>query len=142
GGRDAGASQPHRHLQLVPRGSIGRLPLEDVVQGSVDAGRVAGWPVPHRVARPGFAEYRAALAAVGRDPDRPGPHSLLRTRDWQLVVPRRPGSVGGIPVNSLGYLGLLAVRDAEQLARVRAEGPWSILAAAAAPDGDAGPDAG
>ncbi|MEQ1566969.1 MAG: hypothetical protein ABMA64_15105 [Myxococcota bacterium] len=130
GGRAAGASQAHRHLQLVGRASLGTLPLEPAIRAA-RAGEVAGWPIPHRVDRPSFDAYRRALADLGRDPDHPGPHSLLRSDDWMLVVPRVHADVDGIPVNALAYVGLLAVRDEAQLGWVRAHGPWAVLAAAA-----------
>lgn len=132
GGRLAGASQPHRHLQLVPREALGPLPLEAAIRAAVERGldRVPGWPVAHLVSGDtSFERYRSATAL------HPGPHNLLRTRDWQLFVPRIAADVRGIPVNALGYVGLLVVKDDEQLARVRRDGPWSVLAAAAAANG-------
>lgn len=132
GGRDAGASQPHRHLQLLSREAVGILPFEPVIRAATGRGRVEGWPFAH-VVQPetDSAAVRRAFEALGRDPDRPGPHSALRTRDWLLVVPRRRAEVGGMPVNSLGYVGLLVVKDDAGLERLRREGPLPLLAEAA-----------
>jgi ATP adenylyltransferase len=47
GGRAAGASQPHRHLQLVPRASLGEIPLEGLLREGLAAGG-AGEPLPLR----------------------------------------------------------------------------------------------
>jgi len=134
GGREAGASQPHRHLQLVSREALGPLPFEPALQDALARGRdrVERWPFAHVVLPQVDAEVaRRAFRLAGRDPDRPGPHNLLRTRDWLLLVPRRTANVGGIPINALGYVGLLAVKDDAQLERVRREGPFPVLADAA-----------
>jgi ATP adenylyltransferase len=123
GGRESGASQPHRHLQLVP--GLLDLPLGPAIAGGLARGVVEGWPFRHVVSRPTFEGYQAALDELGR-----GPHNALRTRDWLLVVPRRQAYVEGIPVNALSYVGMLAVRTPEQLARVRERGPRWVLAEA------------
>jgi ATP adenylyltransferase len=153
GGRDAGASQPHKHLQIVP------LPLGDPDAGQalpvgplIEAaefegpiGSLPGLPFRHAFARlqPGspasvaadaLQRYRMMLDAVGLravDIDgrayQSGPYNLLATPGWMLLVPRRTEKADGIAVNSLGFAGSLFVRDAQQREAVHAIGPMTLL---------------
>jgi ATP adenylyltransferase len=127
GGRAAGASQPHRHLQLVPRASLGEIPLEGLLrEGLAAGGAVSRFPFAHHLL-PGL-DAGAVSAALGPSP---GAHTLLGTRDWTLVVPRSAAVVDGEPVNSLAYAGYLAARSDAGVQRVRERGPLGVLAAAA-----------
>jgi len=151
-GAAAGASERHRHLQLVPT-PIADPPLAtpfDAVQ--VDAhfdagiGRVAGLPFLHGIARlraianqpPAEAAstllglYRQLARAFGCH--RHGqPYNLLVTREWMLIVPRARGQWRGIPVNGLGFAGALFVPGREELDVVRRAGPLHVLAHVAVP---------
>lgn len=151
GGRDAGASQPHKHLQIVP------LPLGDACQALpmdtlIDAasfegtiGTLPGLPFEHAFARldPGPPEHAAAQALdryrklldavalhpvpVGGRQHQSAPYNLLATRDWMLLVPRSAEKAGGIAINALGFAGSLFVRDAQQLDTMRETGPMTLL---------------
>lgn len=134
GGRAAGASQPHRHLQLVPRAAFGPIGTEPAVLAALAGGRteVPGWPIRHAItALPDTRDLGAALAdAAHRLLARfdPGPFDLLWTRGWMLGAPRRAGAHDGVPVNALGYAGSLVVRDPAALHRLRQRGPFALLA--------------
>lgn len=130
GGRAAGASQPHRHLQVVPRAALGPVPLEGHLRDALSSGRAADLPFSHRV----LAGIDAGAIRDALGPD-PGPHTLIGTRQLTLVVPRSAPSVDGQPVNSLAYAGFLAAKSEDGLAAIRARGPFSVLAAAARPLG-------
>jgi ATP adenylyltransferase len=144
GGRAAGASQPHKHLQLVPRGldEAGDLPIAPRVARAQGA-TVPGFRFPHAFARcdagagpeARLAACRRLLMAIGVR-ELPGglqsaPYNLLATREWMLAVPRAREKFEGISVNALGFAGSLFVRDAAQLARVRDAGPMNVLGAVA-----------
>ncbi len=151
-GRRAGASQPHKHLQLVPLplGDGGdATPLDPVLAGAEPAPaprRATGLPFAHAwvrvddlAGRPPAAaaeaaheRYRALLSEIGVG-GTTHPYNLLFTREWMLAVPRRRESCEGVPVNAVGFCGALLVRDAEQLDFVRRRGPMSILRDVAAP---------
>ncbi len=142
----AGASQEHKHLQLVPLPigfGPGKTPIEHLLEG-VPAGSV------QRVPELGFAHavQRRSAPSSWLDPDRlrrvfstlheavcerrPGhPFNLLVTRDWMMVVPRRCEHFAGISVNALGFAGSLLVSDRNQLDRVRRVGPLAVLASVA-----------
>jgi ATP adenylyltransferase len=155
GGRDAGASQRHKHLQIAPLPLARRppaLPIEMLLDTVPQGGgilRVPGLGFAHAFvrlpSRPAgaphlHAQYRELLAAcgIGAVPaaggERQGrPYNLLLTRRWMLLVPRTGEHSDGISVNALGYAGSLFVRDRAQLERVRTRGPMSLLRAVAVP---------
>jgi ATP adenylyltransferase len=136
-GAAAGASQRHKHLQLVPL----RAPLEAILAEAARAGleRAPRLPWAHGVAATGEVagaapRYRALLAALGLDAPR-RPYNLLLTRDWMCVVPRAREHFGDAPprvsVNALGFAGALFAGDAAELARIRVAGPLALLRAVA-----------
>jgi ATP adenylyltransferase len=160
GGQAAGASQPHKHLQLVPLPLAGdgpAIPIAPVLARALDAaghGTTAAFPFRHAFARldpalvgaVGAAAaatcYRRLLTAVGGCGDvranggaarQTAPYNMLVTRDWMLVIARSRDAVAGISVNALGYAGSLFVRDSDEARLVETIGPLRLLAAVAAP---------
>jgi sulfate adenylyltransferase (ADP) / ATP adenylyltransferase len=151
GGKDAGASQPHKHLQLVPLPFVPgglSIPIEPAIATAQTHGKacVDLWPYRHAIATlpltpetpPAIAApvlletYQRLLTAVGLvyDPVHPiqsGAYNLLVTRQWMLLVPRSQESFKSIAVNSLGFAGALLVRNAEQMALLKHHGPLHIL---------------
>ncbi len=141
----AGASQPHRHLQVVPT-PLGSddlaTPMDALLRAAPESlpGSVSGLSFPHAALRlggrpiepgdgPGLHErYRELLAANGIH-DYRQPYNLLLTRHWMLLVPRARECWEGTSVNALGFAGSLLVRDSEQLARLREIGPMRVLSA-------------
>ena len=133
GGREAGASQPHRHLQWVPLPMTAdgpAVPIEAVLPHLVDRLEIRRFkdvPFGHGVvgldARaietdPGRVLLDAAgrlLSFVGRSGRiGPGsddlPYNLLVTRRWMMAVPRAGDRFETISVNALGFAGALLVR--------------------------------
>lgn len=154
GGAAAGASQRHKHLQMVPlpQGASGpAVPIEPLltrapIEGAI--GTVPGLPFLHAFARldsaaashplqagkTAFEHYRALLGAsgiraitIGGKPHHATPYNLLVTRKWMLLVPRSAESVAGIAVNALGFAGSLFARDEEQMRTIKALGPMAAL---------------
>lgn len=125
----AGASQPHKHLQVVPcpLGAGGRVPLEArLVSGDVPFVRALRAMPPsadeaHRV-------YGQALAEAGVGPG--GAYNLLATRDWLCVVPRSAEAVAGHSLNALAYAGSLFAKTRDGLEQLRALGLFEVLARA------------
>jgi ATP adenylyltransferase len=154
GGATAGASQPHKHLQLVPLfPSAGRLgvPMEARLSRAgprcpdlpfVHAfGRLGVSPAedPLRAASQGLDLYRSLLSLLGisavqreGEPRQSAPYNLLVARDWMLAVPRVRECYGTVSVNALGFAGSLFVKDTEQLETIRAAGPMNVLKRVAA----------
>lgn len=153
GGAAAGASQRHKHLQLVPLPMVPDgwdLPIDPAIadarfRGTV--GTVPDFPFLHAIAKldPAWtrspseaagetlAVYRALLDAVGLPDDesngnrQTGAYNLLATRQWMLIVPRSQESFQSISINSLGFAGALLVRNAEQMEQLKAITPLKIL---------------
>ncbi len=141
GGTAAGASQPHKHLQLVPLPLASEgppIPIE-----ALFAAEGTALPFRHAFARLGgppavaaalHARYRGLLDAAGL---RAGPlegamrqsvpYNLLLTRDWMLLVPRSKERFDGISVNALGFAGSFFVRDEAQRRFLERRGPMAAL---------------
>lgn len=145
GGNEAGASQPRKHLQLVP------LPLAPESPDEVPMERVLGadraLPFNHAFSpfappaspRELHALYRELLRRCGisavadaEGERQSAPYNLLVRRTWMLVVPRSQACCEQIPVNALGFAGSLFVRSQQDLERVRSVGPMQVLRAVAA----------
>ena len=135
-GSVAGASQPHKHLQIVrlPLGDgPARIPIEPLLRDAVPdhgVGAAPGLPFVHALARtPAGASAAHALYAELREAvgDSAGGYNLLVTPRWTLLVPRVRSSWQGIAVNALGFAGALLVRNRERLERLRRLGPLTLL---------------
>ncbi|HLX02698.1 MAG TPA: phosphorylase [Trinickia sp.] len=160
---EAGASQPHKHLQIVPLplGAAGvRLPIEPLfaaaqMRGAI--GTLPGLPFRHAfatlddptpgsqadAARIAADRYRALFAAAGLQAiDANGnaqlyaPYNLLISPHWMLLVPRSTERVETVAVNALGFAGSLFVRDAAQMQTVERLGPMNVLRQVAIPRDD------
>lgn len=155
GGTIAGASQPHKHLQVVPLPLSSHrpaVPVDAVLEpfaGEVERCGTSELPFRHAVARldkemwkqPQRAAaimlrlYRESLESVGMNPDTedPGPYNLLVTHRWMLLVPRSCERFESISLNALAFAGSMFVRDETQLARIEARGPMAALLATGFP---------
>lgn len=154
GGTAAGASQSHKHLQLVPLPLTPegvKIPIEPLLQEAKlegASGIIPGFPFLHFFARldadlispgrvPGenlFAIYREMLRHVGmKAPDahvrkrQSGPYCLIVSRAWMLLVPRSKEFFEGISINSLGYAGALLIGNELQMQVLRRYGPMMAL---------------
>ena len=155
GGREAGASQKHKHLQLVPlplalEGPA--VPIEPLLEKTGLEGELCTIPAfsfvhsfvrlvpgiardPAAAAKISFALYGWMLHTVGLNTpevSRPivqsMPYCFLVTRGWMLLVPRTREFFEGISFNSLAFAGSFFVRSEEQLERLKAFGPMKALA--------------
>jgi ATP adenylyltransferase len=153
-GKVAGASQRHKHLQLVPLPLIPnglKIPIEPVLASTrfeQSIGTTADFPFAHAVAQldPHWLESpvegaRATLECYctllrklglisGSDESsnrQSGAYNLLATRQWMLLVPRSLECFESIPVNSLGFAGTLAVRNEQQMKILVERGPMTVL---------------
>ena len=137
GGTEAGASQRHKHIQVVtlplsPRHSIPMDVLLDALRPL---------PFPHAFARlpAGEVGRPAAMLRTYRDLHRraglaaPKPYNLLVTHEWMLVVPRSRDRFEDISINSLAFAGSFFVRDARHAHTIAASGPMNVLKSVAMP---------
>lgn len=155
-GRVAGASQRHKHLQLVPlplAPTGPQLPIEPVLATAryqAGIGVVPVLPFQHALIRWAPSSftisvvatalreaYQAALAVLALPCEQAttAPYNLLITRDWLLLVPRRQERWEDLSVNALGFAGALLARDVAQRERLRAGGPLTVLGQVGWPPG-------
>jgi ATP adenylyltransferase len=142
----AGASQPHRHLQLLPRRPgqpscpLAPLLLEQLM------GEQPTWPWAYRLSRrsdpQGGSDLDALYGrhcrdlALGDATANAAPlhaYNLLFDDQWFLTVRREREHQAGFSVNGLGFAGCLlstAGSDRDWLLR---HGPWALLDAVATP---------
>jgi len=147
----AGASQPHRHLQLLPRRpGEASCPLAELCLQQLQ-GEARRWPWAYRLSRrvaAGTGEAQAELqqlyldhaAALGlgepsRQPVPRHPYNLLFDRDWFLTIHRTREHWAGFSVNALGFAGYLLITEQSDLGWLQREGPLPLLQAVAAPIG-------
>jgi ATP adenylyltransferase len=151
-GPEAGASQSHKHLQLLPLDATrAPLPIDTLLRFAQVKGMVG--TVPRLPFRHSFAAmdhdwtnpekhsgaslhacYRQLLHAAGLSVDAStsshestAPYNLLMTRRWILLVPRSQECFEGISINALGFAGAFLVKDEQQLATLRRFGPMAAL---------------
>lgn len=154
-GRHAGASQPHKHLQLVPLPLSAYAPdvATSVLFGEpTDAGkptRLSELPFVHAFswldsfqsktpsaqAADAFALYGDLLAAAGIDSTNPQshPYNFLVTRRFMLLIPRRVERFEKVAVNALGFAGSFFVGRQESLETIVRTGPMALLREVAFP---------
>ena len=144
GGPAAGASQPHKHLQLVPQKSM-NLPIETAIRTTHfvhGMGQSPQLPYIHRIVQikpddgpqQWLQHYRRLLRSLDiNDPtdqwqgSQQTAYNLLGTRRWLMAVPRRQDDYLGISVNSLGFAGSLLVKNPEQMQQLKQLGPMQLL---------------
>ena len=148
GGVVAGASQRHKHLQIVPLPLAAEGPpvtVAPVIEAALaggPAGRRGGLlPFRHAIApvdprwieNPGLSasdalgSYHRLLRAAGMEGgDTPHsrrqsmPYNLLVTREWMFLVPRSQEHFDGVSVNALGFAGALLVRSIAEMESLKA----------------------
>jgi ATP adenylyltransferase len=146
----AGASQPHKHLQIVPVPIAGEgpaIPMEPLMEtvGALDTIKdIPGLPFVHAFSRQEATvealhqRYLGMLSLLGLTAGAPGgrdrapkPYNLLVTREWMLLVPRSQEHFDSISINALGFAGSLFVRDEKQMEKIGRHGPMTVLRAVA-----------
>jgi len=159
GGRTGGASQNHKHLQIIPLPFTAdgpAIPIEPAL-GQSRANEISAVPrfpflhsfvrldrrlvsSPIEAAKKTFDLYCAMLADGGMTaPSASGltrqsmPYCFLITRDWMLLVPRSKEFFEDISLNSLAYAGSFFVWNEQQLETLKNHGPMKVLAGVALP---------
>jgi sulfate adenylyltransferase (ADP) / ATP adenylyltransferase len=128
-GRRSGASQRHKHLQLVGLSSVPMVPR--LLQGNLPFRLAMRWLAGG--AADCHARYRELLSGLGLDRGPvPAPYNLLLTSEWMLVVPRSRECFESISINALGFAGCLLVGSAAELELLRTRGPMTALESVAA----------
>lgn len=156
-GRTAGASQRHKHLQLIcgavgdmPEG-MGLAPFDRMLSeaagraGKDEVFTVDGLGFVHAAVRTDEVgvetrhngrewakRYEELLESVKRktkleEEEEGFAYNLVASRQWMMVVPRKEECFDGVSVNSLGFVGCLLVRTEEQMETVKRVGGLAVL---------------
>lgn len=151
-GKAAGASQRHKHLQLVPfpvEKNVDRLPIDPLIKaiqfrdasGTRKRDPITVIPEfsflhaltqlnPEMSPEDLLQRYYELLEAVGISSYgvmQSAPYNLLATREWMMIVARSQAGFSGIAANSLAFSGALLVRNAEQLETLKQLRPLNFL---------------
>lgn len=148
GGKIAGASQHHKHMQLVPlplapdwqHPQRYSLPIESVLLNNGKNKNIFPYNI-HTFKKEQFNSlsgshlfsiYQSLMTGMGLwtsdSTTKPtAPYNFLCTRNWMMIVPRKQESYHGISVNSLGFSGALLIKNQEDMDRLLNEGPMNIL---------------
>jgi len=140
---EAGASQAHKHLQIVPLPMSPRLaglPISAALQRRSENGICNAFPFLHKwmalcqssediqaIAAESMKVYTELLRSVGSDPLNPAPYNLLATKQWMLIVPRVRECFESISLNALAFAGSFFVRNQQQREVLKTRGPFAAL---------------
>ncbi|KAI8319505.1 ATP adenylyltransferase, partial [Martensiomyces pterosporus] len=140
-GEESGASQPHKHLQVLPMPSnIDNPPTIDLwLMSEPPHGKVhtsARLPFSHVGVRLNkasqtpsslLAAYSEALNELTRVYSKDASYNMILTPSALMLFPRRQSAWQGIGINSLGFAGLLLCKTKDELELVNAAGVLNIL---------------
>lgn len=147
-GPASGASQPHKHVQVVPlplgEDSSNRLPFAAVIQEAYQAAHaapLAAFPLgdlpfqcwaavlPDRTeARSAFQACRNLQAAAKLSDQRNGTsYNLWLADGLMLLAVRSQEACGPVAVNTLGFAGTILVKSDDQMQYLREHGPLHVL---------------
>lgn len=154
GGEDAGASQKHKHLQLIPLFDDGEnlsIPIESLIDSANfddQVGTIPNLPFDHALGMLNFDHFPSSplVFAVktlelyyrllervkisgsdGFHGKQSHSYNFLMTKKWMLIVPRLIDDFQSIGVNALGFTGNLLVKNQEQMELLKKYGPLTIL---------------
>ena len=145
-GPNAGASQPHRHLQLLPRAAgepicarqdwFRRCAAGSTAQADdllFRSSRVAPLTSPltgemlHQIYLSLAGEL--GLGSPSNDSCPRGAYNLLLSRQWMAIVRRQTEGIRGFSVNALGFAGSLLSTDESDREWIQRSGPEALLRA-------------
>lgn len=150
-GRISGASQRHKHLQVIcgtvgEMGNVGGVvPFDEILtewarksEGGVFRARELGyWHVGMGMEGVGGGQgcmenYMRLMGEVMKDEraEKEGSrlaYNMVVTRRWMVLIPRRNEYFRGISVNALGFAGCLLVKEEELLEVIKKVGGTRVL---------------
>ena len=144
----AGASQPHRHLQLLPRHDGERACPRDDWFSQFCPNNIDQNPLQKFIRVEHLIEFNPSVLqatyqrlceslSLGTPNNDPLPifaYNLLLTRSWMAVIRRSREGVHGFSVNALGFAGCLLSTDGSNLSWLKKAGPDELLRAVIGPE--------
>ncbi|KAL3142943.1 hypothetical protein ABBQ38_003229 [Trebouxia sp. C0009 RCD-2024] len=155
-GPESGASQPHKHVQVVPlpladNPAVIPSPLAQLMdhtwqeQGSQDGDVASTRQLPYQnffsklsprtTPSQLLSIYKQLLQCCSSHKVPPSSYNMLLTTELILLVPRRQENVGPVAINALGFAGTILVNSKAGLEYIHEKGPVSILEVAGCPWG-------
>jgi ATP adenylyltransferase len=150
-GENAGASQPHKHLQFL-KYPDNFTPFPSVIAGGEEPYIATSSREPLQSKNLPFAHFVLPLPrnedqlfeedyltmalvslmqralTILRDTENPVAYNVIFTRKWMMVVPRSDGYYKGkLGINSAGYTGLLLAKNEELKELIKEDGPLNVL---------------
>ena len=141
----AGASQPHRHLQLLRR-SLGESPCPRSIWFCNSLGHInykklttSSFNIESRKNRSGlyydkelYTLYLSLCASLGlgnpnEDIKPKHPYNLLISNNWMAIFSRSREEYKGFSVNALGFAGYLLATSESDINWLDKEGPLALL---------------
>ena len=146
----SGASQHHKHLQLVPfplSSEVEKTPIESIIK-EIDFQEgivfISSFNFSHALTKINLTtgqnnfqnalimleNYHKLLMAINLPlhKEKPtGDYNLLITREWMMIIERSQARYESIPVNSLGFAGTFFVKNQRQMAQLKEFTPMRIL---------------
>ncbi|MDJ0508305.1 MAG: phosphorylase [Crocosphaera sp.] len=149
-GKIAGASQRHKHLQLVPfplLPEISKTPVDHIIKKvnyKNNIGKLSCFNFSHGVSQLNIQDNQNIsevaqlildtyyhllnnLKLYVKGQEKPKPYNLLVTREWIMIIPRSNSKYESISINSLGFAGALLVKNEKQLNLLKEVKPLNIL---------------
>jgi len=148
----AGASQPHRHLQLLPRNKLTAIcpratwfetrlsQQSDAQQGAAQVGALeqsCGVRARDSNEQDLYRLYTDLVIELGlgdpaKEPVPRHPYNLLLSPTWMAVILRNREKARGFSINGLGFAGYLLATDESDVAWLERYGPEELLKAVVA----------
>jgi len=152
GGPLSGASQPHKHMQLMPpphndpifpsfEAPIAQL-IDKISSPPGEIFRIKEFTFKHsclvldqeRLKQPNPEKhlsemYETLLISQDLKGFEHGEKSynFLMSRKWMLLVPRSVAKFGNIQINSIGFLGSILLKTTEDMEKLKEVGPMGVL---------------
>lgn len=149
-GKLSGASQPHKHVQLVPyplAQKIETIPINDLVLSYKNTQKtiiLKEFPYEHSIeffedienksmeelGEITVEKYQRIFKSLNIKIDDKKPsknYNLLMTKDWIMIIPRSQEKFSSISINSLGFAGAFLVKNEEQLKLIKNSNLLEIL---------------
>ncbi|KAK8829340.1 hypothetical protein WA577_004605 [Blastocystis sp. JDR] len=146
-GVDSGASQRHKHMQLIPFSQFEKemTPFDEVMlKENHDRDKVCQcelYDFTHSMIHVScedlvnpevlLSKYNLIMEDMKQKREKEGrkleSYNFLLLREWMFVVPRSCESCNGVNVNSLGFSGSFLAKNEELLSYLKEVGPLSIL---------------
>jgi ATP adenylyltransferase len=141
-GKEAGPSQPHRHLQVVPR-EENELPFVNLIDSRIESVSTSGqliveeFSFKHAILKISPNDRlldlyheclrRCDISIPKSTSEEVKAHNILMGRKWIMVIPRSSADFEEISGNGLNFTGSFFVKSLASVEKIERVGAWNIL---------------